>query len=148
MYLMKRLLRTKNLEFFNVQKSYIGDKICSILLVDIRRPSSINDFPHLLDQYEPGEDDHIFNRKNVIKVIVFSPSELDSEVWENIGLMIDCLIDVKESCAADVKFEKVDMSLASAFPDITLLAPYIEKYGEGIELPKIPKENFNYLSQD
>jgi hypothetical protein len=73
-------VKAKNLEFYLITDGYAGPKVCHMLIVDYRRPSTLEDFPFL----KGIEDENTFGRANFIKVIFISEQELDGQLKEEL----------------------------------------------------------------
>ena len=145
-----RLLKTKNVEFYQVLDHPTLDLKCYILLVDTRRPSQLSDFPVL----EDIEDDRDFESDaNFIQAFIISPKKLSKELNEEVSMFISDILDAKPNSSFFILEEETDRELnfsirKDMLPIIDFIKPYVCKVNRNIDLNNITHNDFNYLSQD
>jgi hypothetical protein len=143
----RRLLRTRNLEFFEINKE---ENACGyVLFYDNRRQSRLSDFP-ILVEIESEED--FDSSKNHINVTVFK-NNMDEQSFENTNLFISDMLDTKADCSYYINEKNIDKELEFDMPDhmlgiVDFLKLLISDNGIEIQIPEIQEESFNYLSQE
>ena len=140
-----RELNTKNVELYRID-STIYDFEYYVLIVDLRRKSTIKDFPHLIG-YEDEED---VERHNLIVGAYITRKHFkEYEKFEPITTIVSDLIEHKESCSQkfEVFEEEIPDNIGMGYGVVEFTNKYLDKLG--IEtLKDIEHYKFNFLSQD
>ncbi|WP_304415397.1 hypothetical protein [Brevibacillus aydinogluensis] len=118
-----------------------------MLIVDYRRPSTLEDFPFL----KGIEDENTFGRANFIKVIFISEQELDGQLKEELKIIASGFLENKPDCHWLMEYE-----IASIDPRhvglgeniVSSIKPILSKHNFSLDYNDIPLQHFNYLSQD
>lgn len=144
-----RELRLKNLEVFHLRKGNYGKVICFMLIVDFRRPCTLNDFPYL----KGIESEEEFGSSNFIKVIFLHHKPIKTKLKDKLINLTDSLLARRNDCHWNCSFEKIKKKkFNKMFEDNTYMFEsftiILKKYGYQAELENITDEHFNYLSQD
>lgn len=142
-----RQLKTRDLEFFHIRKGYNGKTVCHMLLLDYRRPSTLQDFPFLIGI----EDEEEFGRANFIKAIVISEKELAEEDKEEVSIIASGFLDNKLDCHWLMEFEQATIDprkVGLGENIISAIAPFLIKHNFPFAQEEIPVEKYNLLSQD
>ncbi|MGQ7279819.1 hypothetical protein ACT91Q_17780 [Brevibacillus thermoruber] len=142
-----RELRLKNLEFFLITDGYAGPKICHMLFLDYRRPSTLEDFPFLIGI----EDEDTFGRANFMKVIIISDADLDEHLKEELEIIASGFLENKPECHWVMEYEiaSIDPKHVGLGENILpSIKPILSKHNFFLEYDDIPQQYFNYLSQD
>lgn len=137
---MTRELKLRDLELYKITEGYVGKKICHMLFLDYRRPSTLKDFPFLIGI----EEEQDFGRANFIKVVVISESELEKEAKEEINIIASGFLENKLDCHWVMEFELGNIG-RNIIPTIM---PIFEKHNFSFSQKDIPAEKFNFLSQE
>lgn len=142
-----RELKLKDVEFFMITKGYAGEKVCHMLFLDYRRPSTLRDFPFLIGI----EDEQDFGRSNFIKVLVVSEAELENEVKEELNIIASGFLENKMDCHWLMEYEiaNIDPRMVGMGENILpAIIPLLTKHDFPFGIEDIPQGRFNYLSQD
>lgn len=140
-----RDLNTKNVELYKIYSEELNFKYF-VLIVDLRRKSTMEDFP-----YADTDDEEYIVRDNLILVAYITKKHFkDYEEFEPISMIVSDLIEHKECCMQKYELFEEDnipsnIGLGNGVVEFT--NKYLKKLGldpiDDIELDK-----FNYLSQD
>lgn len=142
---IERILKMKNLEAFFLKKRYIGEVLCCMILLDYRRPSTLDDFPYLKNVEDPQE----FGRSNFIKALILSEAELDTNMKEEIMIIASGFLENKPDCHWMMEFEQHDIHpLQVEYDILPMIKPILQRHRFSMDIEKIEIERFNFLSQD
>ncbi|MBC9785941.1 hypothetical protein H1S01_15760 [Heliobacterium chlorum] len=145
---MTRLLRLRDVEIFLLRDGYCGDLISFMVLVDYRRPSSLEDYPYL----KGIEEELNFSRANYIKVIFISDKLLSNDSQDEIITLAGGLLENKDNCHWNCDFRvlsptEIEQILESRKYFLRFFERLLESNGLGIKL-NIEDDRFIFLSQD
>lgn len=146
---MTRLLNTKNIELYYIYSDNVHSKLdfnYYVLIVDLRRKSTMEDFPTA----DPDDEEYIV-RDNLILVTFITKKHFKIfEEFEPIAMIVSDLIEPKESCIQKYEvFEdnNIPDGICMGYGVVEFTNKYLKRLGldsiDDIELDK-----FNYLSQD
>jgi hypothetical protein len=96
---MKRRIRMSDIEAWEIELSVP----CYLLLLDMRRPSTLEDYPYLKGIEDPDE----FGRDNYIKVFVIASAKLPDEDGQKVEILVDDLIDHVAQIYCDWNAEEI-----------------------------------------
>ncbi|MCL1804228.1 MAG: hypothetical protein FWG30_11475 [Eubacteriaceae bacterium] len=148
---MHRLLRMRNYEVFKfMERPGFPEAFAYLLILDMRRASTLDDFPWIPKE---DEDESSFGRGNLIRCIMVHHEELDEPTAQDIQFAAMCLSEQPADCHWTWHVEKIeskeefrnieyDSNWLHAFDDI------LEKHQFSIDVSGITEESFKYLSQD
>ncbi|KXY66340.1 hypothetical protein [Bacillus cereus] len=147
---IKRILNLNTVEAYFLTDGYlIPPKYCMIL-VDYKRPSTLEDFPHL-----NGSDnaDDFTSRNNFIKAIIISADEVDlsnEKAYDELLLVPSGFLEDKFDCDWDLVVEvepefATQNNLNEIFP---IIKRVLQKHNYSLDIENIEEDKFNYLSQD
>jgi hypothetical protein len=145
-----RELRLNDLEAFELREDFYGRTICYMLIVDFRRPGTLDDFPEL----KGIEDEKDFGRSNFIKVLFLYDTPMDDELKDELVSIAGGFLENKDDCHWNCSFEKVDNKDFLEMTEsrnymLECISNILKKYGYNADkLYNIKDEKFNYLSQD
>ncbi len=140
-----RELNTKNVELYRIY-SIKFDFEYYVLIVDLRRKSTIKDFPNLIGI----EDDEDVVRDNLIVVAYITNKHFsDYEKFEPITAIVSDLIEHKESCSQKFEIFEEDIpdDIGMGHGAVEFTNKYLKKLGLK-PLDYIEQYKFNFLSQD
>lgn len=142
-----RDLNTRNIEIFRIRKEIFGDLLGCLVMIDFKRPSSLEDFPYL----KGIEDEKDFGKDNFIKVIMISKNEVKEKEKEEIINMIEGFLGEKEECDWNIDYyiDEIDFDEIEINEVIKKIQIIIkENYQQNIVINEIDPKQFKYLSQD
>ncbi len=148
--ILKRELKLKNFEVFIIKNGYYGDTICYMLLIDLRRPSTLEDYPYL-KEIETVEE---FGRSNFIKAIFLHDNEINNDLKEYlVNIIAGGFLENKDDCDWNADFEKINTKIFRKIEEdrrymLSECSKILLKYGSKYNFNDLKDENFNYLSQD
>lgn len=141
---MNRELNTKNIELYRIYSDEYKFEYY-VLIVDMRRKSSIEDFEYLKGIEEDG-----FSRSNFITGAYITKKHVEAELFESVYTMVSDLIENKEDCHQDLKLfidNDIPEELGLGVNIVSFVNKYLVKLGVS-KINNISLEKFNYLSQD
>ncbi|MCL1914085.1 MAG: hypothetical protein FWG10_09470 [Eubacteriaceae bacterium] len=148
---VRRLLRMRDYEIYKFIERPGSDAFAYLLILDKRRPSSLDDFPWIPRSFE---DESSFGRENLVTSIVVHNDVLDKQTVLDIEFTAMCLSELWGDCnwthyvekmESKEEFDRIqyDWKLwIHAFDSI------LEKHQFSIDVSGITEESFKYLSQD
>ncbi|MGD6956456.1 hypothetical protein ACQCWA_00325 [Rossellomorea aquimaris] len=143
----RRLLRTRRMEFFEINNE---NQSCGYLVFhDTQRESKLKDFPILVG-VEAEED--FDSNKNHIEVILFK-NNMDEESFEYTNYFISDMLDTKADCSYYIKEYDIKKELEFDMPNhmlgiVDFLSSLFEENMINIDIPEVKEVSFNYLSQE
>ncbi|MCY7961306.1 hypothetical protein MOD45_20215 [Bacillus spizizenii] len=147
-----RLLRTNEVEFFQVIQKETSDIYGYILIVDSRRKEKLCDNPVLIGMEDKNEYE---GSSNFIQVITFTEERYLQDFTADTFSFIDGLLNMKPDCHFFIK-EQVYKSNSELLdfdfpfdmtPIVDFIKPYAQEINKDINLNNISNSDFNYLSQ-
>ncbi|MEY8818268.1 hypothetical protein AB7C35_03220 [Bacillus subtilis] len=147
-----RLLRTSEVEFFQVIQKETSNIYGYILIVDSKRKGELSDNPVLIGIEDENEYE---GSSNYIQVIAFTEERYLETFTADIFSFIDGLLNMKPDCQffikeqvynSDSEFLDFDFPFDMT-PIVDIIAPYAQKINKDINLNNIRNSDFNYLSQ-
>ncbi|MED1726322.1 hypothetical protein [Brevibacillus parabrevis] len=144
---LTRELKLRDVEFFLIRRGYNGEKVCHMLLLDFRRASVLQDFPFLIGI----EDEKEFGRSNLIKVIIISEAELDTEIKEELHIIASGFLENKVDCHWLIEYEIANIDprdVGMGENILPAISSIMKKHKFFLNLNDIPREKYNFLSQD
>lgn len=145
---LNRILNLKTVEAYFLRDGYlISPKYC-LVLIDYKRPSTINDFPHLKGIEGISADE--FGNDNFIKAVIISAEEIDQETYDELYTAAAGFLEDKQDCRWNFVIEVVpDFSNKNNLNDIfPLLQSILKTHNLSLNIEDIPEEKFNFLSQE
>lgn len=139
-----RELNTKNVELYKIKSEEFDFKYY-VLIVDLRRKSTMDDFPSA----DPDDEEYIV-RDNLILVAYITKKHFKTyEEFEPIATIVSDLIEHKECCMQKYEvFEEDDIpSVGLGYGVVEFTNKYLKKLGLDT-IDDIESYKFNYLSQD
>ncbi|MCM3179760.1 hypothetical protein [Cytobacillus horneckiae] len=145
---MNRILNLNTVEAYFLRDGFLSPPKYCMILIDYKRPSTIDDFPHLKDIEGIPQDD--FGNDNFIKAIIISAEEVDEETYEELYIVPSGFLEDKEECRWNFIIEtEPDFSIKNNLNDIfPLLQRILRKHNCFLDIEKISEEKFNHLSQE
>jgi hypothetical protein len=146
---IQREVKLRDVEVFLLREAFVGKAVCYMVLVDMRRASSLADYPYLIGI--EGEEE--FGRRNYIKVIFISKYQfLDDEI-EEVVQIAGGFLENKEQTDWNCCFEVIDpskfqLTFVTREDQMRVLDEVLAKYGIQVGLSRISKGAFRYLAQD
>lgn len=143
-------VRSADIGVYRLTKNlYDGKTLSYMIMMDLHRPSTLDDYPYLKHCYEEDEE---FGRSNFIKVIVASDEELDKHSREGTMMVAAGFLERLEDVDWNVtfviesktEFSKIDQDKTELFLYAQKCA---NKFGLEVDLLSIPKEKFSHLTQ-
>ncbi|MEC1406882.1 hypothetical protein [Bacillus halotolerans] len=147
-----RLLRTSEVEFFQVIQKETSNIYGYILIVDSKRKGELSDNPVLIGIEDENEYE---GSSNYIQVIAFTEERYLETFTADTFSFIDGLLKMKPDCQffikeqvynSDSEFLDFDFPFDMT-PIVDIIAPYAQKINKDINLNNIRNSDFNYLSQ-
>ncbi|OIR60979.1 hypothetical protein BLL41_10920 [Bacillus sp. FMQ74] len=147
-----RLLRTSEVEFFQVIQKETSNIYGYILIVDSKRKGELSDNPVLIGIEVENEYE---GSSNYIQVIAFTEERYLENFTADTFSFIDGLLNMKPDCQffikeqvynSDSEFLDFDFPFDMT-PIVDIIAPYAQKINKDINLNNIRNSDFNYLSQ-
>ncbi|TWG61233.1 hypothetical protein [Bacillus subtilis] len=147
-----RLLRTSEVEFFQVIQKETSNIYGYILIVDSKRKGELSDNPVLIGIEDENEYE---GSSNYIQVIAFTEERYLETFTADTFSFIDGLLNMKPDCQffikeqvynSDSEFLDFDFPFDMT-PIVDIIAPYAQKINKDINLNNIRNGDFNYLSQ-
>lgn len=141
-----RMLKLRDLELFRIDKD--GETLCLLLILDYRRPSTLDDFP-ILKSVE--DEDSFEGASNYINTLIITETPLkDEETIGEINNILEGLVEDKPDCDNNNSF------YINNFPETYEIGPEIVDYIEpilkqvnfNIDLKGIKEKHFNFLTQE
>lgn len=145
---MNRILNLNTVEAYFLADGYlIPPKYCMIL-IDYKRPSTMEDFPHLKGIEGITEDD--IGRDNFIKAIIISAEELDQETHDELYIVPSGFLESKFDCDWTFVVEvESNFSQQNNLNDIfPIIQRILKKHDYSLDIESIEEEKFNFLSQE
>lgn len=142
---VSRELNTRDVELYRIY-SYEYELEYYVLLVDLRRRSSIDDFEYL----RGIEDEEDFSRSNLIVGAYITSNHVEEELFECVYTIVSDLIENKEDCHKNLELF-IDEDIPEELGFGVNVVSFVNKYLEKLKIKTIPDielSNFNYLSQD
>ena len=148
---LERVLKLQDFEIFKVYNDdqYFSNTIAFMLLLDLKRKSTLNDFPYL----EGIEEIETFGRDNFIKVIFLHDKGIDETLKVKLVTIAGGFLENKTNCDWNADFTGIskecieEMELDKKYM-FTECEKYLKKYTYNKDLNNINDEKYNYLSQD
>lgn len=147
-----RLLRTNEIEFFQVIQKETSNIYGYILIVDSKRKENLSDNPVLIEIEDENEYE---GAANFIQVITFTEERYRENFTPETFTFIDGLLNMKPDSHFFIK-EKVYSSDSDLLdfdfpfdmtPIVDFITPYAQEINKDIDLNNIINSDFNYLSQ-
>lgn len=143
-----RMLKLRDLELFRIDKED-NETLCLLLILDYRRPSTLDDFP-ILKQIE--DESSFEGASNYINTLIITESPLTDEDEINyIGSVLNGLVeDNKMDC------DNNNVFYYTSFPEtyepgpqiVDYLEPILKEVNFDIDLNNIKEKHFNFLTQE
>jgi len=146
---VRRLLRMRDYEVYRIIERPGYEAFAYLLILDMRRPSTLDDFPWI-PPLEEGSNLGI-GRGNLIRCIMIHHDELDEPTAQDIKYAAICLSEQPEDCDWTYYVEKVESKEEFARIEYDLLHAFdgiLEKHQFSVDVSGITEESFKYLSQD
>ena len=146
---ISRDLKLKDIEIFRIIEGHFGLPISYMLLIDFKRPSTLEDFEYLADV----EDKASFGRANYIKVVYISNKEFQQNIIEELLSIAAGFLDNKDDCHWNASFKVIDDNLFedisySGESEFNFIQTILEELKLDINLLNISEDKFDLLSQD
>ena len=146
---ISRDLKLKDIEIFRIIEGHFGLPISYMLLIDFKRPSTLEDFEYLADV----EDKASFGRANYIKVVYISNKEFQQNIIEELLYIAEGFLDNKDDCHWNSSFKVIDTNLFedisySLKTELKYIQTILKEFNVDIDLFNISENKFNLLSQD
>ncbi|CAN2252016.1 conserved hypothetical protein [Bacillus subtilis] len=147
-----RLLRTNEVEFFQVIQKETSNIYGYILIVDSKRKGKLCDNPVLIGIEDENEYE---GSSNFIHVIAFTEERYLEDFTADTFSFIDGLLNMKPDCHFFIK-EQIYKSNSELLdfdfpfdmtPIVDFITPYAQEVNKDINLNNISNSDFNYLSQ-
>lgn len=148
LFYLNRIINLNTVEAYFLRDGYLIPPEFCLILIDYKRPSTIDDFPHLKNIEEISEDD--FGDDNFIKAIVISSEEVTQELYDDLCTVAGGFLEDKEECRWNLVIETdSDFNHKNNLNDIfPLLQKILKKHDCSVNIESIPEQKFNFLSQD
>ena len=147
---VRRILHMRNYEVYKVCERPGFIAFAYLLVLDMRRSSTIDDFPWI-----PREDEDwsSFGRSNLITSIMVHHDDLDEHTLIDVEFVASCLSELDDSCDWTHYVEKIESKdeFDSIESDLNWLHAFdgiLEKRQFKVDVSGITEESFKYLSQD
>lgn len=147
---ISRDLKLRDIEVFKITEGHLKLPISYMLLIDLKRSSTLEYFEYL----EDIEDEDDFGRNNSIKVIYVSNKEFQKNSKEELLNIAEGFLDNKDD-GWDARFKKIDDNLfeyisSSLKNELEYIQTVLEEFNIDIDinLLNISENKFNLLSQD
>ncbi|MGY2642280.1 hypothetical protein [Bacillus inaquosorum] len=147
-----RLLRTNEVEFFQVIQKETSNIYGYILIVDSKKKVKLCDNPVLIGIEDENEYE---GSSNFIQVIAFTEERYLEDFTADTFSFIDGLLNMKPDCRFFIK-EQIYKSNSELLdfdfpfdmtPIVDFITPYVQEVSKDINLNNISNRDFNYLSQ-
>lgn len=147
-FYLNRIINLNTVEAYFLRDGYLISPEYCMILIDYKRPSTIEDFPHLKNIDGIPEDE--FGDDNFIKAIVVSSEEVNQETYDELCTVAGGFLEDKEECRWNFVVEvdsnfKQKNNLNDIFP---LLQKILKKHDCPLNIENIPEGKFNFLSQE
>ncbi|GGG26431.1 hypothetical protein GCM10007425_21290 [Lysinibacillus alkalisoli] len=147
-FYLNRIINLNTVEAYFLREGYLISPEYCMILIDYKRPSTIEDFPHLKNINGIPEDE--FGDDNFIKAVVVSSKEVTQETYDQLCTVAGGFLEDKEECRWSFVIEiDADFKQKNNLNDIfSLLQKILKKHQYPLNIENIPEEKFNFLSQE
>ena len=140
--------RGRDIGVYTLYYGFGGFPVCHMIIMDLNRPSSIEDYSYLKSCYEEGDE---FGRSNFIKVVVISEKDFDKEHVGEIEIIASQFLEYKEDTDWNMDFVVIEKCHFDILGNKTELFKYAQecakKLGLEVDILNIPEEKFNNFTQ-